>query len=377
MAAILRRPWIDLGIETILAESAVTTLTPRPLRFRVTLAAALPVFAACAAGVAAPLTADPPIDYAAHAFFPERWKNLGIDTWLVPWAGDRVVLLTRTADLDPATVRIFLERLDGAWKLYAETVGRLPQPRGMLDGKPTVAAVPDGRLTCGVGCGTIGAAGVEICGFYDRDYALVRKDPRAFPHYYFYEIGRNYYVFGDRHSSFITGFAVFMRYVCMDALGCTDPEAALRTSIESAEARYAEGTMGFLRAFTMQGGLGEKAPRLEQFAGPSDQPVLYASAMLKLRRDHGGDVWAGRFFRAIMQCPEAPADTPAGAITQSRAWLVAASVAARRDLSGVFCDRWRLPVSAALRMALAEIDWTAEGLDAGKILARLPTDSAE
>lgn len=355
----------------------MVTASPSSLPFRLTLAVVLSASVACATGVAAPPTPGPPIDYAAQAFFPERWKNLGVDTRLVPWAGERVVLLTSTADLDPAIVGIFLERLDGGWKLYAETIGQLPQPRGMLDGKPTFAAVPDERLTCGTGCGTIGAAGVEVCGFYARDYALVQQDPRAFPHYYFYEIGRNYYVFGNRHSSFITGFAVFMRYVCMDALGCTDPEAALRKSIESAEARYAEGEMGFLRAFTMQGGLGEKEPRLEQFAGPSDQPVLYASAMLKLRRDHGGDAWAGRFFRALMQCPEAPADTAAGAITQSRAWLVAASVAARRDLSGVFCDRWRLPASAAQRAALAEIDWAAEGLDAGTILADLPTDPAQ
>ena len=45
------------------------------------------------------------------------------------------------------------------------------------------------------------------------------------PHYVFYEMGRNYYTFGDRHSCFITGFAVFMRYVCMDALKCEDTDA--------------------------------------------------------------------------------------------------------------------------------------------------------
>ena len=43
------------------------------------------------------------------------------------------------------------------------------------------------------------------------------------PHYYFYEMGRNFYTFGDRHSLFITGYAVFMRYACMDALKCEDP----------------------------------------------------------------------------------------------------------------------------------------------------------
>lgn len=324
--------------------------------------------------VAGPPTPGPVVDYAPHALFPARWKELGIDTRLVPWEGDRVVLLTTTADLDPATVGVFLARLDGGWKLYADTIGTVPRERGLVAGKPTIAAVPDGRLTCGIGCGVIGAAGVEVCGFSTHDYLLVQRDPGAFPHYYFYEIGRNYYVFGDRHSSFITGFAVYMRYVCMDALECTDPEIDVRRSIEMAEAKYAEGTMDFLRAFTMQGGLSEKEPRLENFAGPSDQPVMYASAMLKLHRDHGGDAWAGRFFRALMRCPEVAATTPAGALAQSRAWLVAASVAARRDLAGVFCDRWRLPASPALRDALREIDWEAPDIDVGKVLAGLPPE---
>jgi hypothetical protein len=36
-------------------------------------------------------------------------------------------------------------------------------------------------------------------------------------------MGRNWYVFGGRHSSFITGYAMFMRYSCMDARGCENP----------------------------------------------------------------------------------------------------------------------------------------------------------
>ena len=339
-----------------------------------TVLVAVVMAVACAAGMAAPPTPGPALDYAAHALFPARWKELGIDTRLIPWEGEGVVLLTTTADLDPATIGVFLARLDGGWKVYADAVGVPPGKRGPAGGKPTIAAVPDGRLTCGIGCGVIGAAGVEVCGFYGNDYPLVRRDPRAFPHYYFYEIGRNYYVFGNRHSSFITGFAVYMRYVCMDALECTDPESDLRRSIEAAEGRHAEGTMDFLRAFTMQGGLTEKQPRLENFAGPSDQPVLYASAMLKLHRECGGDAWAGRFFRGLMRCPEVAADSPQGAMAQCRAWLVAASAAAGRDLSDVFCDRWRLPASPALRKALAQIDWQAPDVDPGAILSSLPAE---
>ena len=124
----------------------------------------------------------------------------------------------------------------------------------------------------------------------------------------------------------------------------------------------------------MQGGLAEKEPRLDDFDGPCDQPVIYASAMLALRRDHGGDAWTRRFFHSLLQCPEVPANSPQGALAQSRAWLVSASVAAGRDLSDVFCDRWRLPATPALRKALAAVDWSAPNLDAGKVLAGLPSD---
>ena len=340
----------------------------------VAAAAVIVLLRTAATAHAGPPVPGAPVDYAANSLYPERWGKLGVDPRLVPWAGERVTLLTRTADLDARTIGVFLGRLDRGWGHYADMVGTPPHPRGLVAGNPTIAAVPDGRLTCGLGCGVIGATGIEVCGFYDHDYPLVRRDPEAFPHYYFYEMGRNWYVFGDRHSSFITGFAVFMRYSCMDAVGCGDPEMPLRRSIEAAVDRHAAGDMGFLRAFTMQGGLAEKEPRLEGFDGPCDQPVMYASAMLALRRDHGGDAWTRRFFRALMRCPEVPADSPRGALSQSRAWLVAASVAAGRDLSDVFCDRWRLPVSRAQRRALAAVDWSAAELDAGDVLAALPAD---
>lgn len=50
--------------------------------------------------------------------------------------------------------------------------------------------------------GRLGATGIEVAGF-DRDFRLVHENQSAFPHYYFYEMGRNWYAFGDRHSSLI------------------------------------------------------------------------------------------------------------------------------------------------------------------------------
>jgi hypothetical protein len=241
--------------------------------------------------------------------------------------------------------------------------------------------VPAADLTCGYGCGYIGATGIEVAGFYGSDYPLVRKQPEAFPHYYFYEMGRNFYVFGDRHSLFITGFAVFMRYVCMDALKCGDPDEATRKVIERCEQGYADSDLPFLKALTTLGGLGEKDARLKDGAGraiqPSDQPVMYAAAMLKLRKEHGGDAWVRRFCAHLLKCPEVKPDTQDGALRQSLNWLVAASGAAGKDLSGVFAERWRLPLGKATRKVLQAVDWSRADLDVAGVIRKLPAERTE
>lgn len=316
-----------------------------------------------------------PVDASKIVFNPERWQQRGLSTQLFPWPGERLVFLTTRSNLDQAVMANFVRRLDAGWQVYTNITGRSPSLFKQLDGKPTITAVPDGSLTCGVGCGYIGATGIELAKFYQEDYPLILAQTNAYPHYCFYEMGRNFYTFGDRHSLFITGYAVFMRYVCMDALGCADPDGATRKVIEETEALYAKSGMDFLRAFTTLGGLSEKQPRVKRADGnwlqPSDQPVLYASAMLKLRRDCGGDAWVKRFFAELVKCPKIKADNADTALRQSLNWLVAASCAARRDLSPMFVDRWRFPIPAESRQILGAIPWEDPAIDASVVLKRL------
>jgi hypothetical protein len=191
------------------------------------------------------------------------------------------------------------------------------------------------------------------------------------PHYAFYEMGRNFYTFGDRHSCFICGFAVFMRYVCMDALGCFDNEIEARRVIEKAESFHAKDEMSFLKFFTNADGLSEKEPRVKlpdgKWLQPSDQPVTYASAMLRLRRECGGDAWLKRFFAELAACPGSKPDTRDGALAQCWHWYLCASVAAHRDLANIFADEWRLPLEDVTRIALKNISWSAADLSAAEI----------
>jgi hypothetical protein len=328
-----------------------------------------------AAAGAGPLQPGRPVDYRSLAFQPEVWEQRRVSTLLLPWTGSNVVFLTTNGTYDAVLMSHWVIRLDRAWALYADLTGDRPRPLKQLDGRATIAAVPGGEFTCGAGCGYVGATGIELAMFYDWNYPALRVNTNAMPHYVFYEMGRNFFTLGDRHSAFTTGFAVFMRYVCMDTLGCADDDAPTRRTIEAVEPLIRTGAMPFLKTFTNADGLSEKEPRVKDAAGrwiePSDQPVTYASAMLRLRREHGGNDWVRRCFRALAQCPPARANTRAGARAQSWSWLVAASVAARKDLSPVFVEDWRLPLSAETRKELAAVDWSAPELSAPAILGRI------
>jgi hypothetical protein len=210
--------------------------------------------------------------------------------------------------------------------------------------------------------------------FYDSNYPELKAHPNAMPHYVFYEMGRNYYTFGDRHSCFITGFAVFMRYVCMDALKCEDTDAQMRKVVEGVEPRFSTSGLSFLDLFTTIG-KGEKASRIKDGSGnliePSDQPVCYASAMLCLRRENGGDGWVKRFFHELAACPNSNPDIKTGALNQSWYWLLCASVAAQKDLSPVFAEEWKLPIAEETHAALGGIDWKKKDLKVREVAEKV------
>ena len=156
-----------------------------------------------------------------------------------------------------------------------------------------------------------------------------------------------------------------MRYVCMDALKCEDTDAQTRKVIEEVEPRFSTSGLPFLDLFTTIG-IGEKVSRIKDDSGkliePSDQPVCYASAMLRLRRENGGDGWVKRFFHELAAAPASNPNTKKGALNQSWHWLLCASVAAQKDLSPVFAGEWKLPIAEETRMALVKIDWKKKNL---------------
>ena len=95
---------------------------------------------------------------------------------------------------------------------------------------------------------------------------------------------------------------------------------------------------------------------------------MYASAMLRLHRECGGNAWLKRFCAILWECPEVKPDSKEAGLRQSLGWYAAASLAAARDLSPTFCDRWRLQLSPKARKAAAAISWKKPGLKITDVL---------
>jgi hypothetical protein len=156
-----------------------------------------------------------------------------------------------------------------------------------------------------------------------------------------------------------------MRYVCVDTLKLVDNDKNTRKVIFAAIDEYEASDLPFLPTFTNADGLTEKQNRLK--SSPTDQPVMYASAMLRLHKEFGDD-WLKQFFRQLATCPGSNPKVKAGAQQQCFHWFLAASVAARKDLSPIFVQKWRLQLTRPQQEALQTIDWNSPELEAGTIV---------
>jgi serralysin len=277
------------------------------------------------------VTKLPPVTYTAFDGHTET---------LVPWQGNKVtVLVEQGVTRDPAVMTKLVSALDHAWTYYAKTVGRLPVPNNLLNGRTEIAEV---TTTCGAGCGYLGTTGIELQSDYFESvvYAMLRDHGR-YDQAPFYEIGRNFWFWSSQlewipptPDSVTTGFAVLMRFMSMLAgrvpgapfNGTPFPQfffqvAHLAHQYESHPSMTWQSTFG--------------SGRSPGLYGPTD---FWASLMMELAARHGGQAFLSRFFHAAGKLPAASTN---GQVVKN--WLDASSQAACVDLQSVFYVRWGFP----------------------------------
>jgi PKD repeat protein len=271
---------------------------------------------------------------------------------LFPWTGSRVVILSRNLSLDPTVMAKWVSTMDSVYGYYFACTGRAPGVAKMLNGRSVIADV---AATCGAGCGYLGATGIEILNAnFDIIYngILTRNQFDQVP---FYEFGRNFWFYGDQlayktNDPVTTGYAVLMRFMSLDATGVQGgpfigntvmPYAAFKDAVTTLVDQYTANT-----SLNWNNTLGANAGVPGGFGGATD---LFASFCMRLTRDYGGE----KFIRNVWKYA---GSRPAALTTQDAVdnFILAACAAADKNLTTLFVNTWRWPMSNAAKTAAAQ-----------------------
>jgi hypothetical protein len=291
-----------------------------------------------------------------RALTPVYHKSFqGAEATLHPWQGKHIVFLTDRSDLDPKTMATITGTSDRIYEFYATMTGREPEVGAdtTIGGRGTIAVIKD---TCGSGCGRLGATGIEIIPDQFEELYRVVEESGEFTHLLPYEFGRNFWFYGSqieyresensRSGCVSTGYAVFMRFMSMDATGTKgspfkggafeDFEQAVVGLVDRYIGDTSLNWSNTLRVY--------KAPENAFGLNGTD---LFASFVFRLRRDYGGDNFVARLWLEVARRPAA--ESTQDAIDN---FVVAASLAARTDLTSLFRQQWRWPVSDEAAMEI-------------------------
>ena len=261
---------------------------------------------------------------------------------LYAWEGSHVTILSRKSSLSSIIMGRWGVVMDSTYTFYKRATGQVPDPYPptTLNGRVTIADVP---YTCGAGCGYLGAHGIELLNeYFDKVYDQISKNG-TYSQIPFYEFGRNFWFYSPQlqykqNDPVVTGFAVFMRFMAMEATGVEgapwhghpfdDFVDAVKELVEIylADSFYSwENTLGQ--------GKGVINPKN---LGGSD---LFASFLFQLRDNYGGEKFVNNIWKEAAKRPVAV--TTQDAVDN---FFLSACSAAETNLTEQF-EIWRWPLS--------------------------------
>jgi len=269
---------------------------------------------------------------------------------LYPYEGRNIALLVPSPTLNDEVLERIINVFDDAYDYYAQVTGREPTLSREYNGLGTIAVVSS---TCGAGCAYLGATGIEILDpYFDILYEGVHNNDE-FDQVLFYELGRNFWFYGDSleykepdmSGSVTSGYAVFMRFMAMESTGVNPAPfretdfATFKTEVKGLVGLYLnDPTLNWSNTLRIG-----QAPANSMNLSGAD---LFASFMFALR-DRYGDTFVDEFWKEA-------ANRPTAKSTQDAVdnFIIASSLAADSDLSALFTDEWRWPISESAREEL-------------------------
>ena len=272
----------------------------------------------------------------------------GVTYSLFAWIGAEVALLTTVDTLDPAVVGRILTVYDDIYLRYQKVNGRAPAPSQSLAGRAVIAFLPTLSSNCSLGvCFSFGQSGLELTeddlvdiyvGVRDRDRFDVSPLELLALSFWFYEPQLGY----PNTDVIAFGFAICSAY---DALSTVKPTVMERAGETLTE--YRSVLEAFVDTYVALGAPWDTT--LAAGGAPTNTNNLGGGALMcsmlrRLRARHGASFDAD-FWQQVSSLP-ASGGTFEGA---SDNFLIAASRAAKADLSTVIGDRWGFPVTSAAR----------------------------
>lgn len=278
-----------------------------------------------------------------------------------PYKSRNLVLLADDRHFDPKTIAEILAILDRAYGYYLQITGTIPQPSPMNNhnGLLPIAVVQE---TCGAGCGTLGINGIEIQPQYLDELYLAYQQSGTLHHLIFYELGRNFWntelqqkldYHNDDHKVVAEGFALFMQFQAMHAANVTPaPFRGLPFQ------HYRNEIRRYLNLYLADSTLTwENTLQVYAFPEISDcygrqlclSPANLLAAFWLDLRDRYGDEFTQRFFWEVRRLPKTR--TTQDAVDN---FVLAASAGADRNLSNLFSQTWRWPLSTQARHQLQQ-----------------------
>jgi hypothetical protein len=239
-----------------------------------------------------------------------------------------------------------LGALDRAWDFYHTATGLYPSfyaPTTLL-GRDVIAEVSS---TCGAGCSYIGFNGTEILHqYFDILYNGVAS-ANQYDQVLFYEFGRNYWFYSGQLQyqspdidPVVTGFAVYMRFLAMDAAGVAGGPyngvsfATFRAAVTNLMDSYiSDSSLNWSNTFRVS-----QAPPNSLGLGGTD---LIASLLMRIGRDFGNSSFGYNFWKYA-------GGRPAASTTQAAVdnFIIAACGTVNTNLTRIFGNTWKFPVSS-------------------------------
>jgi len=261
------------------------------------------------------------------------------------WEGKTIMLMMRTPGLDPTTMFNWAKVMDSAYGYYFAATGVFPTPNPNVTYINNHVTIADVASTCGAGCGYLGATGIEMLNAYtDRMYSYALNN--QYDQELFYECGRNFWFYGNQlaykaNDPVTTGYAVFMRFMSMDAVGVnpapfnSTPWATFLSAEESLVDIYAGDTSyNWSNTLGVGGGVTNSLG-----LGATD---LFSSFCMRLAQNYGGNGFVISLWKKAGSMPAA--NTTQDAVDN---FILACCAAANKNLTSLFTVTWRWPMSSA------------------------------